>query len=743
MTSGAVVFVAFGTRGDVQPLAVLATAFAAQTEHAVTFITHEAHESVLLRALSASGVRFVGLSSLPAAVWRGESAGSHRWQDEAREECVSAVCEFFSRRGDGGGGALLAYNLFALEAASLAERLRVPSIALSPYLIPNGASSTAFDEAFTQLLPVAAHALRHAPPGTLGWREVQHWMWPLWTERWGEWRAERLGLPALPLDCEPLVLPPPTKLLYGFSARLVARPGYWPESVSIVGAWLPPAGWELGSESEEAYAPPPALQAFLSTSEGALSRPVAAITFGSMASIDGAIAHPHTLLACLAAALDAANLRGVLLMDAGSSLAAACTSGEWPKLLCVAASVPHPWLLPRCALLLHHGGSGTTAAALRAGIPQVTVPFMFDQHLWAESVAYAGVAVPPLSRAVIVPYDTPHGQPAAEQAARALTEALRAATAPELVAAARAWSERERAEEDGVTAAVAVMALEALRGDAATTALAARELHATPRPKAPVKAPPVSHLEMGGMRLAVAGAPEDAQHVYNEVFVDDVYLRRGFEAALPAGALVVDVGAHIGLFSLRLAALFAARRDTRARVLALEPLPSTFAALSENTAGVGCITPLQLGIVAGAVYGTAVFTLWPRMPGNATLHADEKRRLQQHAVSPRFWAGETEVRCPVTTLSALWANHLAPDARVALLKVDVEGAELDVLSSLQAAQWARVDACVVEVHDLHGRAEQAAAMLVAGGLSDVFIDRQVLQAAGVPAGVCMLYARRT
>ena len=52
-------------------------------------------------------------------------------------------------------------------------------------------------------------------------------------------------------------------------------------------------------------------------------------------------------------------------------------------MLGVVGSVPHDWLLPRCAVVLHHAGSGTVAAALRAGVPQVTCPCMFDQHTWA------------------------------------------------------------------------------------------------------------------------------------------------------------------------------------------------------------------------------------------------------------------------------------------------------------------------------------------------------------------------
>jgi UDP:flavonoid glycosyltransferase YjiC (YdhE family) len=34
-------------------------------------------------------------------------------------------------------------------------------------------------------------------------------------------------------------------------------------------------------------------------------------------------------------------------------------------------SLPHAWLFPKCSVIVHHGGSGTTAAATYAGVPQV------------------------------------------------------------------------------------------------------------------------------------------------------------------------------------------------------------------------------------------------------------------------------------------------------------------------------------------------------------------------------------
>lgn len=54
-------------------------------------------------------------------------------------------------------------------------------------------------------------------------------------------------------------------------------------------------------------------------------------------------------------------------------------------------AAPHQWLMPRCAAAIHHGGAGTTAASLRAGIPTIILPILLDQYFWADRVAAAGV----------------------------------------------------------------------------------------------------------------------------------------------------------------------------------------------------------------------------------------------------------------------------------------------------------------------------------------------------------------
>jgi UDP:flavonoid glycosyltransferase YjiC (YdhE family) len=113
--------------------------------------------------------------------------------------------------------------------------------------------------------------------------------------------------------------------------------------------------------------------------------------------------------------------------------------------------VPHSLLFPRVAAVVHHGGSGTTAAAARAGVPQVIVPHIMDQYYWAHSVWERGLGPKPIQRNRL--------------SARRLSEALEACLQDEKM--------RRRAEEvgsalrneDGVAQAVKTIESGSFRGD--------------------------------------------------------------------------------------------------------------------------------------------------------------------------------------------------------------------------------------------------------------------------------------
>lgn len=61
-------------------------------------------------------------------------------------------------------------------------------------------------------------------------------------------------------------------------------------------------------------------------------------------------------------------------------------------------AVPHNWLFPRMAAVVHHGGVGTTAAGLAAGVPSIITPFFADQPFWARRVYELGVTSKPIAR---------------------------------------------------------------------------------------------------------------------------------------------------------------------------------------------------------------------------------------------------------------------------------------------------------------------------------------------------------
>ena len=168
--------------------------------------------------------------------------------------------------------------------------------------------------------------------------------------------------------------------------------------------------------------------------------------------------------------------------------------------------------------------------------------------------------------------------------------------------------------------------------------------------------------------LSVVVADRSELRVLREVFVSAEY-------ALPERCdptIIVDAGSNIGL-----SVLYFRARFPRARIIAIEPDPDAFARLRENTRD---LTAVDLVNVALA-----------DREGEATLYGGTEswaRSLTPGADRP----GRTNVR--TTTLDAL-SQELALD-RIDVLKLDIEGAEVQVLTS--SAQLARVRVLIFEYH---------------------------------------------
>ncbi|MBQ0981412.1 non-ribosomal peptide synthetase [Micromonospora sp. M61] len=214
----------------------------------------------------------------------------------------------------------------------------------------------------------------------------------------------------------------------------------------------------------------------------------------------------------------------------------------------------------------------------------------------------------------------------------------------------------------------------------------------------------------------VAGVnPHETRYLYDEIFVQQVYLRDGI--VLRPGATVLDVGANIGMFSLFVNAVC-----PDATIHAFEPVPSVADLLRRNVAEFGVpATVHAVGLSRAA--GEVSFTYYPgysMMSGHAA-YADPDAEV---AVIKRFLANERdagadrevllgrvdellaerfagrELTVPVRPLSA-FLDELAPE-RIDLLKIDVQRAEADVLAGLDDRHWPLVAQVAMEVHDAPG-----------------------------------------
>lgn len=251
---------AFGTKGDVYPIAAIAAAFASDQNHyQVAFLTHSAHQS-LKGHLAAKRIAYFPISSPPVLSihqdndFEGSMDTSFSLQKKEitrkhRQDCVSAIETIYGEDSIIDGD-LIFINFFALEGWSLAELFHVRCVVAAPYVVPYSAP-TSFERQFRNEHPLLYKYLREARTGEIGWDDVIHWMWPLFTEDWGKWRSLDLKLSFLPFTDPVTDLPTwhdrPSSplLLYGFSQEVVECPGYWPSAVRVCGFWSLPDEWQF------------------------------------------------------------------------------------------------------------------------------------------------------------------------------------------------------------------------------------------------------------------------------------------------------------------------------------------------------------------------------------------------------------------------------------------------------------------------------------------------------------------
>jgi sterol 3beta-glucosyltransferase len=401
-----VLIVTSGSMGDVAPYTGLGARLAG-AGHEVTIATHAGFADTV----SAAGLPFQPLPGdlraiLPQA--RGQDGTSSGTGPRALIRLLRIARPLVSELGDG---------IAAAVAATGAEALLLSTVVAPLGYQVAEAAGVPWAGAFLQpILPTAAFGPVLAGGRSLGpygnrllGRLTEAGARPLYARPIRDLRA-RLGLRTV----DPRRLEAAQRHRYptfhGFSPAVVPRPPDWPRSHEVVGYWWPerPPGWT----------PPAELTAFL-----AAGPPPVFVGFGSMAPGHGA-----RLAGPVLAAIRAAGVRAVVQAGwAGLEVESAA------DVLSI-GPVPHDWLFPRMAAVVHHAGAGTTAAGLRAGVPAVAVPVLADQPFWARRLHELGVAPPPV--------------PLSSLTADRLAAALRAVTAdPHPAARAAALSARITAED--------------------------------------------------------------------------------------------------------------------------------------------------------------------------------------------------------------------------------------------------------------------------------------------------------
>ncbi len=185
------------------------------------------------------------------------------------------------------------------------------------------------------------------------------------------WRKDVLGLGKSPVFMPASSL---TAQLCAASPAVVPYPNNYDEGIHTTGYWFLNEGQD--------WQPDPTLATFLEAGS-----PPVYIGFGSMTTSD-----PARLVAKVVEGVRQAKVRAILATGWG-----ALEKIDVPDTMHVIDGAPHDALFNHVSAVVHHGGAGTTAAGLRAGLPTLICPLTFDQPFWGRRIQSLGCGPKPQS----------------------------------------------------------------------------------------------------------------------------------------------------------------------------------------------------------------------------------------------------------------------------------------------------------------------------------------------------------
>jgi UDP:flavonoid glycosyltransferase YjiC (YdhE family) len=359
---------AAGSRGDVQPYLALAAGLK-QAGYPVTFAANEDYEAMAapfgldFHPIRVNAYEYSRSPKVKAWLASKSTLDLIRTTAPAVRPVLGAI--FRDSLAACRDSELIVYHSFTLPFIYyFAEQLGIPGIPASLYPLPTRAHSA---------LPARVrpgpggiiNLLSHHVVDTISWQVFA----PPFRKFWKE-NGRALGNP------HRLIREQARLILCAYSPTVLPRPGDYPANAVVTGYWF--------LETDPAWRPDPALGEFIAAGE-----PPVYVGFGSMGSPEEAQGMTEIVLGALAAT----GLRAVLGAGWGD-----LGEGKLPESVHLVRDVPFEWLFPRMAALVHHGGAGTTALGLRAGVPNVVVPHFSDNHFWARRVAELGAGPEPVSR---------------------------------------------------------------------------------------------------------------------------------------------------------------------------------------------------------------------------------------------------------------------------------------------------------------------------------------------------------
>ena len=233
------------------------------------------------------------------------------------------------------------------------------------------------------------------------------------------------------------------------------------------------------------------------------------------------------------------------------------------------------------------------------------------------------------------------------------------------------------------------------------------------------------HVLANGM-VVVGRNQAEIDFLHREIFERREYLSGGLE--IPPDAVVFDVGAHVGMFSL-----FVSSCAPDATVYAFEPIPELHRELSANTKLNGVNAHVfRCGMAREP--GRAVFTYYPHVSMLSGRFAAQSEALalvnaytatqvdgaeaaavggELADLAARRLAERHEVDCELRTVSEVIDSQGVE--RIDLLKIDAEKSELEILRGVRAEHWPRIRQVVAEVHDESGRLAEVTGLLARAG----------------------------